>query len=217
MRLLWLLMVALVVAGGCTRQVSGVAQPDPRYPPVQVSEDGYGVVAGFADAPVHVEIFTEPQCTHCADLQADFGDEIAGYLNTGQLKVTYRPLTFLDAEGGDHSARVSNAMFAAADSTTSATAFQELVQQLWAHQEASAMGDDELASMARDAGVPADVADRIAAGDKVIDTFDMTDVNLGYLFEVNPLNPGTPTVYAPIRDEVLDIYDDNWLAKLMSS
>ena len=105
----------LITAVGCSRTVDGTAQPDPRKPGVALSGDGYGIVAGFDDAPVNVEIFTEPQCNHCADLQADFGDDIARYLNIGQLAVTYRPMTFLDDSDDRYSARVSNALFLAVD------------------------------------------------------------------------------------------------------
>ena len=91
------LAIALLLgAVGCTKQVSGTAQPDPDQAPLAVSEDGFGIVAGFDDAPTSIEIFTEPQCSHCADLQADFGDQLAYYIGVGALKVTYRPLTFLD-------------------------------------------------------------------------------------------------------------------------
>src|SRR5690349_7274681 len=85
----------LMVVTGCTKQVEGTAQVDPNKPPLSVSQDGYGIVAGFANAPVKIEIYTEPQCNHCADLQHDFGDQFAYYIAVGQLEVTYRPVTFL--------------------------------------------------------------------------------------------------------------------------
>ena len=209
----------LITAVGCSRTVDGMAQPDPRKPGVVVSDDGHGIVAGFDDAPVNVEIFTEPQCNHCADLQADFGDDIARYLNIGQLAVTYRPLTFLDDVDDGYSARVSNALFLAVDPETSATAFQAFVEELYAQQRPLTDGpsDGEIAEMARESGIPAAVVDRIAGGEPALDVVDMADSNFGYLFEVNPLDPGTPTVYDPSTDEILDIYDNNWLSKLMAS
>jgi hypothetical protein len=118
-----LLTVTLLLgAVGCTKQVSGTAQPDPNKAPLELSEDGFGIVAGFDNAPVKIEIFTEPQCTHCADLQADFGDQIAYNIGVGALKVTYRPLTFLDEDADGHSARVSNALFLAAEEGDGQTA-----------------------------------------------------------------------------------------------
>ena len=91
-RAMVMITVALLIVGvGCTKQVAGTAESDPNKPPLSVSKDGYGIVAGFADAPVQIEIYTEPQCNHCAELQHDFGDELACYIDLGQLAVTYRP------------------------------------------------------------------------------------------------------------------------------
>ena len=85
----------LITAAGCTNQVTGTAKQDPTQPPLALSDDGSGIVAGYPDAPVQIELYTEPQCNHCAELQDEFGDEMAHYINLGQLAVTYRPLTFL--------------------------------------------------------------------------------------------------------------------------
>ena len=177
--------------------------PIPANRVVAVSEDGYGIVAGFDDAPVKVEIFTEPQCNHCADLQADFGDDIAHYIKIGQLAVIYRPLTFLDDGDGRYSARVSNALFLAVDPETSATAFQAFVEELYAQQRPLTDGpsDNEIADMARDSDIPAAVVDRIASGKPALDVVDMANSNFGHLYELNPLDPGTPTVYDPATDE----------------
>src|SRR5258708_27462326 len=105
----------LITAVGCTKQIAGAAESDPNKPPLAVSKDGYGIVAGFDNAPAKIEIYTEPQCNHCADLQADFGDQLAYYIAVGQLEVTYRPMTFLDDNKGGYSAQVSNAIFLATE------------------------------------------------------------------------------------------------------
>ncbi|SEH48727.1 Protein-disulfide isomerase [Mycolicibacterium rutilum] len=214
-----LALTVLLVAVGCTRQVGGAAQRDPAHPPVTVSEDGYGVVAGFDDAPVSIEIFTEPQCTHCADLQADFGDQLAYYIGVGQLSVTYRPLIFLDEERDGHSARVSNALFLAADGETTGTQFQRFVEELWANQDPGGRGpsDDEMADMARSAGMPESAVRRIAVGGSAVNIADMDAINFEYLYEIDNLNTGTPTVYNLTADKRLDIYDDDWLLKLVQS
>jgi len=41
----------LITAVGCTKQVTGTAGSDPNKPPLSVSKDGYGIVAGFNNAP----------------------------------------------------------------------------------------------------------------------------------------------------------------------
>lgn len=221
----------LISAVGCTNQVTGTARQDPTQPPLALSEDGSGILAGFPDAPVQIEIFTEPQCNHCAELQDGFGDEIGHYINLGQLAVTYRPLTFMDDPDDDegYSARVANALFLAvgpAEATeephvASGPEFQRFVQQLWANQNPGGPGptDEEMEEMATKAGMPTDVARKIGGGDDAtnVDIEEMADDNFSYLIEVDPIDSGTPTVYDLGNEEKVDIYYDDWLDKLMSS
>ncbi|MCV7278413.1 thioredoxin domain-containing protein [Mycolicibacterium flavescens] len=214
-----LALTVLLVAVGCTRQVAGTAHRDPAQPPVWISEDGYGVVAGFVDAPVNIEIFTEPQCTHCADLQADFGDQLAYYIGVGQLRVTYRPLIFLDETRDGHSARVSNALFLAADDDVTGTQFQRFVAELWLNQEPGGTGpsDDEIADMAQHIGMSDAAVRRISTGGSAVNIADMDAINFEFLYEIDNLTTGTPTVYNLTADERLDIYDNDWLLKLVQS
>ena len=226
--------VALSLVGavsGCTRAVSGTAQGDPNPPRVAVTEDSFGIRAGLEDAPVQLEIFTEPQCTHCADLQHEFGDQFAYYIGTGQLAVTYRPMTFLDSPDTDgHSARVANAMFVAAtpggegdgEVATTGRQFQHFVEQLWAHQEPGGTGPDDakIADFARAADVPDFQVRQLESGateKSSSDLADMESTNFEFLYEVDPLNTGTPTVFDLNAGEKLDIYDDGWLTKVMES
>ena len=212
--------LTLLTAVGCTRQIEGSAQSDPNKPLTQVSEDGFGIRAGFDDAPVQIEIFAEPQCTHCADLQHDFGESIRGHLAGGRLAVTYRPMTFLEMSGSHYSERVSNALFVAAqDGRTPAVAFQKFVEELWADQDASGKGptDDELADKARTAGIPDELVQRIADGEAAVDAVEMDETNYDYLYLVDSVNTGTPTVFDLVNDEKVDIYDKDWLDKLVAS
>ncbi|MCF6386506.1 thioredoxin domain-containing protein [Mycobacterium sp. MBM] len=212
--------LTLLTAVGCTRQIEGSAQSDPNKPLTQLSEDGFGVQAGFEDAPVQIEIFAEPQCTHCADLQHDAGESIRRHIASGRLAVTYRPLTFLEMSGSTYSERVSNALFVAAqDGSTPAVAFQTFVEELWADQDPSGRGpsDDEMADKARAAGIPEESAQRIADGEAAVDTVQMDETNYDYLFLVDPVNTGTPTVFDLVNEEKVDIYDEDWLDKLVAS
>jgi protein-disulfide isomerase len=212
--------LTLLVGVGCTRQIEGNALSDPNKPLAQVSADGFGIVAGFDEAPVQIEIFAEPQCTHCAELQHDVGESIRQYIASGQLEVTYRPLTFLEMTDHDYSKRVSNALFVAAQADqTPAAAFQHFVEELWADQDPSGQGptDAEIAEKARAAGIPDDLAQRIADGDSVVDTAEMDEMNYDFLYMIDPVNTGTPTVYDLVNDEKIDIYDKDWLDTLVAS
>jgi protein-disulfide isomerase len=210
----------LLAVAGCSKDVAGAARPDPQAVPLALADDGFGIVAGFDDAPAQIEIFTEPQCTHCADLQHDFGDAIRYYIGVGALQVTYRPMTFLDKDGNHHSERVANALFVAGTGKhTPAVAFQRFVEDLWAHQGPGGKGptDDELAAMARTAGVPDEQARQIADGDAAVDAQAMEDMNFEFLYEIDPTGTGTPTVYDLNKDRKIDIYDNDWLKKLIDS
>ena len=73
--------------------------------------------------------------------------------------------------------------------------------------------------MATDAGMPADVAGKIGDGEEAtnVDIEEMAAYNFGSLIGVDPINSGTPTVYDLGNEEKVDIYDNDWLDKLMSS
>ncbi|MBB5161625.1 thioredoxin domain-containing protein [Mycobacterium sp. AZCC_0083] len=216
----------VLVVTGCSRQITGTAQVDPNQTLASITKDGFGIRAGSEEAPVQVELYTEPQCSHCADLQHDFGDQIAYYIGIGALAVTYRPVTFLDQVPDGYSAHVAKAMFAAAapggaegtDGTT-ARAFQHFVQDLWGHQDLGGPGpsENDMADMAQKSGIPASQVDAIASGASDVDTKNMTDTNMEFLFEIDQVNTGTPTIYDLKKDEKIDIYDNDWLSKLMAS
>jgi protein-disulfide isomerase len=212
-----MMVVALTV--GCSRDVTGTAQPDPRAPGTAVTDDGFGIIVGDPQAPVQIELFTEPQCSHCADLQVDFGQQLGSYIDLGLLAVTYRPMIFYDTAANDHSARVSNALFLAAGPDTSGPAFQTFVEDLWAQHDmgGSDLTDADIADMAKKNAIGAAEVDKIAAGDAALDVQDMADTNFAFLYDIDPVDTGTPTVYDLGNNDKVDIYDDNWLSKLMSA
>ncbi|MGV0815868.1 thioredoxin domain-containing protein [Mycolicibacterium boenickei] len=216
-----LAVVALTVGSttGCTRLVDGSGQASGERPGSEITEDGWGVQIGYPDAPAQIEFFTEPQCPACARLQQDTGDAIAAAVGTGQLAVIYRPLTFLDGGVTEYSARVANAMFLAAGPDTTGTAFQAFVQDLWGHQDAEGSPgptDDELAAMASESGVGAEQTDKIAAGESLIDAEQLNEANADLLSETT-YEVATPTIYDLVGEEVVDISDPEWLAKLLAA
>jgi len=217
------LLGLLLATVGCSQTIIGAALPDPARAPVDLAADGYGIVAGFDDAPVQIEIFTEPQCTHCRDLQHDFGDQLAYYITVGKLQVTYRPLIFMDDDYDGYSSEVANALFLAAEpasgATVTGTQFQRFVEDLWVNQQIGGppFTGEELRDMAIRSGLPDSVADNIARQDEAVDVADMEEANFELLFDIDPGQTGTPTVYDLDAGEKLDIYDDNWLEDLVQS
>ncbi|HYJ56339.1 MAG TPA: thioredoxin domain-containing protein [Mycobacterium sp.] len=213
----------LLAVVGCSKHVAGTALPDPTKVPLALAADGYGIVAGFDEAPARIEIYTEPQCSHCGDLQRDFGDQLQYFVNVGRLQITYRPLTFLDDDYDGYSSKVANALFLAAgpvgDAAATGTQFQRFVQELWVNQDPGgpAFTGDELRDIAIGAGLPEAVADNIASDDEAVDIADMEDANFTFLFEIDPVTAGTPTVYDLEAEDKIDIFDDDWLDKVVQS
>lgn len=208
-------LVLLAGSAGCGRTITGSALRDPDLPGVALTADGFGIIAGRPDAPAQIEVYTEPQCTHCAHLQDTDGPELKSLIALGLLTVTYRPVTFLDTEYG-YSAKVANAMFLAAAHGTSAPALQAYVATLWGHQNpgGSAPSDGQLAGWAADAGVSAEAVATIQFGEHAVDTDEMTITNETRLQEIRDGDAGTPTVYDLTGNTVVDIQEDGWLAKL---
>lgn len=212
------LAAAMFTSIGCTRVVGGNAEANQHEPGTELSTDGYGLVLGFDDTPVQLDVFIEPQCPHCAQFEAAYGGQIARYVRSGQLAVTYRPLTFFDnAKHTDYSARVANAMFLAAQPSTSATDFQAFVQDLYRHQSPNGPANADIATMARESGVPDGAVKRIAAGDSGIDVTEMNSENSERLEDVVPIEPGTPTIYDTKKHNVVNFQNPGWLEKLVKS
>lgn len=208
-------LALLTASTGCGRTVTGSALRDPDLPGVTLTADGFGIIAGRPDAPAQIEVYTEPQCTHCAHLQDTDGPEMKSLIALGLLTVTYRPVTFLDTEYG-YSAKVANAMFLAAAHGTSAPALQAYVATLWGHQNpgGSAPSDGQLAGWAANAGVSAEAVATIQFGEHAVDTDEMTMTNETRLQEIRDGDAGTPTVYDLTGNTVVDIQETGWLAKL---
>jgi hypothetical protein len=61
------------------------------------------------------------------------------------------------------------------------------------------------------------VAKRISDGGSAVNTKDMDDANFEFLYEIDSTAMGTPTVYDLDKGEKLDIYDNDWLKKLVQS
>jgi hypothetical protein len=97
--------------------------------------------------------------------------------------------------------------------------FQSFVEDLWAHQDPGGPGpsDTDMAAMAEESGIPAPGVNAIAKGDTTVDTQDMSEANIGLLAEITPYEIGTPLVYNLVSGEVVDISDDDWLSKLLST
>lgn len=204
-------LAALVVFGGA---LAGPVAADPEVPGTTLAPDHFGVLAGSAAAPVQLEIFCDPQCSECAKFEAAYGDSLGRHLGAGDVAVTYRWMTFLDARrGNDTSARVGNALMAAADPATPAATYQAFVNGLY--RKGGTPGLEDIATTAREAGLPEHVVERIAAGQPAVDPTSMNAFNRVQLLAANPQSPGTPTVHDLKTNAVVETDDADWLDRLV--
>ena len=201
--------------GGSASLDGGEAKLGPAHEPGTAwSADHFGVLVGTASAPVQLEIFCDPQCSECAKFEAASSGDLSRHLVAGDVAVTYRWMTFLDARRkNDTSARVGNALMAAADPATSAGAYQAFVTDLYRNGGTPSVAD--IAATARESGLPGHVVDRIAAGQQVVDATSMNAFNRVQLLSANPESPGTPTVYDLTTKTVVDTDDPSWLDRLV--
>lgn len=207
----WLGTLAVLVTFGAALAPPAAADPAGTA----LSPDHFGVLAGSADAPVQLEFFCDPQCPECAKFEAASGDGLGRRLAAGDVAVTYRWMTFLDARrGNDTSARVGNALMAAADPATTAATYQAFVTDLY--RKSGAPSVEDIATTARESGLPAHVVERIAAGQPAVDPTSMNAYNRVQLLAANPEKPGTPTVYDVTTKTVVDTDDAGWLDRLVA-
>ena len=216
-------VLTALLATGCASTITGHAvsarQASAARTGVALTSDGNGVVLGTAGdgAAVAFDLFIEPQCPHCGQFVAEYGDAIAKYLASGRISVTVRPLTFLDNGSDDYSARATNAIFlVAADDASSPALVWGFIQGLYAKlmSTGSVADDDGIAQVANDVGVSADTVNRIAAAEPEVDGNDVSDGNLSIMDDYG-VEPATPTVYDTVHRADVDISDAKWLGALV--
>jgi len=210
-------VIGLLGGAGCANAVDGVAVAPPGTHPtavVTLAGDGFGIEIGRSAAPVDLEIFIEPQCPHCARFMMFHGGEIADYVDSGDLQVTYRPVTFLDTSAAGYSHRVSNALFlAAADAALPADGFQNFLDELYWQADPS-RDDQYLASIAAMARLPQSLIDSIGTGEAAIDTVAMDAANQKRLNDIQN-EVATPTVYDLNKHAIVDTAGNDWLKRLV--
>ena len=138
---------------------------------VPASLDGYGIFVGEQDAPTTVTVYEDLQCPACASLEAQVGEKLAAAVDSGDVRLEYRLISFLDrASTNEYSSRALNAALVVLD-TAGVEAFRAFHDDLYANQPeegGAGFDDDELIQRAVDAGATeADIRQPIE--DKIYD------------------------------------------------
>ena len=146
-----LVLVTGIGVGVQAARASGPAGPTPQAVSVET-----GVTVGRADARVTLELYEDAQCPACRQFEQEVGSTIAGWVESGTVKVDYHIVAFLDrASSTRYSSRAADALYCSAD----AGVFVRYHDLLYANQppEGSAgLSDDQLLQLGRQAGATSD-------------------------------------------------------------
>lgn len=178
------LVVGLLAVGGIVALILGQAddlrteasdQPiaDVRAPQGSTAAGGIPVgPEGIAGQPgpddtVRVTVYSDFMCPFCGLFETTNGPVLDELREAGDITVEYHPVSILDryAEGSEFSTRASTAVALVADAAPEA--FVELNALLFANQPSegtTGLSDADIAALARQAGVPDDVAAQIEDG-----------------------------------------------------
>lgn len=128
----------------------------PVVTPQGATSEG-GVPVGSSDAPVTVTVYYDYMCPACGAFEEANGAELDALLDDHVVQVELRPISFLDrtSQGARYSTRSANALATVADGA--AEQVWDFHRALYAEQPeegTEGLSDEEIAAIARDAGVP---------------------------------------------------------------
>jgi protein-disulfide isomerase len=183
-------IVVTVVKSANTPKAQPISTSGPMVTPTGATSDG-ALVSGKADARVTLDVYLDYMCPFCGRFERADGEEIARLVADGTVRLKLHPLSFLDrnSNGSQYSTRAANAVTTAADrAPQTLLAFNNI---LFSHQPAEGTGgltDNEIASLAREAGVPQPVVD--AFGDHTFVPWVAASTQKAFASGIT----GTPTV-----------------------
>ncbi|WP_455901439.1 DsbA family protein [Rhodococcus gordoniae] len=220
-----ILVIGVLVVGGVLWSSGGSGPRNDDYGSVQNAavevsiEDDGAILLGRPDAPRTVDLFEDPMCPYCAELEHKHSQELAQAIDDGQLAVRYRMLAFLDraSSSGDYSTRVVAAAQCVAESgdARAFSAFHNAVLSPDNQPAEGGKGDIDnagLAQMARDAGASEDVAQCITDGARIEQA--SADAEAGRQLLATTGAAGTPAVV--YEGTVVDaLGNENWVSELV--
>jgi protein-disulfide isomerase len=117
--------------------------------------DRYAVPRGDGSAPVTLTLYEDFQCPVCRQVEAIIGPTVDGFVESGTVRVEYRPIAFLDAASTtEYSSRALNAAACVLDER-GAGAFLRMHDLLFSEQPpegTAGLSDEQLAALAARAG-----------------------------------------------------------------
>ncbi|MBF0660587.1 MULTISPECIES: DsbA family protein [unclassified Rhodococcus (in: high G+C Gram-positive bacteria)] len=216
-------VIAALVIGGVLWTSGGSDARNDGYGTVQnaaveVSLDDGAILLGRPDAAATIDLYEDPMCPYCAELEHKHSQELAQAIDNGEVAVRYHILAFLDrlSSSGDYSTRSVAAAQCVAESGD-AVVFSKFHDTLLSPDTQPAEGGDSdldnaaLAQLARDAGASDETVQCIADGARVEQA--AADAEAGRQKLATTGATGTPAVI--YNGTVIDaLGNENWIAEL---
>ena len=159
-----------------------------------------GVEPGAEGEPVPIVVYADVNCVHCATFEDVYGDQIAQWLDAGEITYEYRLVSFLDRNSPtNYSSRGANAAACVAD--TAPESYWDFTAAIFAQHAQGEVDNQGLADMA--ASVGAEGAESCIKDDG-FRTYVKYTTELAQADGVQ----GTPTVYVNGTEANLDAFTE---------
>ncbi|WP_067535391.1 DsbA family protein [Nocardia crassostreae] len=180
---------------------------------VAMDSDG-GIVLGKPGIAKTIDVYEDPLCPACGQMERIYGQEIAQNLDEGKFAVRYRMVNFLDPRSGskDYSTRAI-AAFECVAQTGSGPAFAKFHDRLFTAEQPEEGGSDldnqRLAAIAKESGASDDAVTCITKADGIDTAGNHAEAAMKSLTTVLGDRAATPTVL--LDGKKLDVNDDQWV------
>ncbi|WP_068270008.1 DsbA family protein [Aldersonia kunmingensis] len=216
-------VIAIIVIGGIIWQSNRNETRNEGYGSVQNSdvkatvESSGAILLGLPDAAKTIDLFEDPMCPYCAQLEQQHGQEISQKIDEGDVAVRYHLMNFLDqlSASGDYSTRAVAANLCVAE-TGDGRAFSAFHAELFSpegqpkERGSSDHSNDDLATMAKDADASDDAVTCIRDGKQVSAAKSAGDASKQALTDLG--GRGTPSVF--VDGTAIDTNNSEWVANL---
>ncbi|MGV9409779.1 DsbA family protein [Nocardia sp. NPDC003693] len=211
-----LIVFAVMQWSGGGDEVRNDGYGSSRNPEVSVALDSDGaIVLGKSGVAKTVEIYEDPLCPACGQLERRYGQEIAQQVDEGKIAVRYRLVNFLDdaSRSKDYSTRAvaaNECVAQAGDGPVYAKFHTALFTTDQPEERAADHDNAALAALAKNAGASADVVSCIITGDRLETARGHAESAISSLKSaLGSDKAATPTVF--VDGKKADVNDSEWV------